>query len=120
MESKRIVILGGGVGGIITANHLAKLLPPKIEIILIERNKAHSFPASYLWLMVNKRKSEQITAPLRELVDKRVSLLYEDVKEIDPGNRFVIAGETKISFDYLVIALVRCTGTFVWKRRDNN
>ena len=105
MQSERIIILGGGIGGIVTANHLAKLLPPEIEIILIERNTLHSFPASYLWLMVNKRKPEQITAELRNLVDKRAAILYEEVKEIDTENKIVIAERSKINFDYLVIAL---------------
>ncbi len=105
MQSKNVVILGGGVGGIVTANHLAKLLPPEIEIILIERNKMHSFPASYLWLMVNKRKPEQVTAQLQDLVDKRITVLYEEAKEIDAENKIIIAGETKVNFAYLVIAL---------------
>ncbi len=105
MQSKKVVILGGGVGGIVTANRLAKSLPPETEIILIERNKLYSFPASYLWLMVNKRRPEQITVPLRDLVDKRVTTLYEEVKEIDLGNKIIIAGETEVNFDYLVIAL---------------
>ncbi|MCL4511150.1 MAG: NAD(P)/FAD-dependent oxidoreductase [Bacteroidetes bacterium] len=105
MQSKNVVILGGGVGGIVTANHLAKLLPPEIEIILIERNKLYSFPASYLWLMVNKRKPEQVTAQLQDLVDKRITVLYEEAKEIDAENKIIVAGDTKVNFDYLVIAL---------------
>ena len=108
VRNRNIVILGGGVGGIVTANRLAKLLPPEIQILLIERNKLHSFPASYLSLMVNKRKPEQITAELRNLVDKRVAILYEAVKEIDAENKIVIAERSKINFDYLVIALGAC------------
>ena len=58
MKYKNVVITGGGIGGIVTANHLAKLLPPEVEITLIEKNEIHSFPASYLWLMVNQRKPQ--------------------------------------------------------------
>ena len=105
VDSNNVVILGGGVGGIVTANYLAKSLPPEKGIILIERSKLHSFPASYLWLMVKKRKPEQITAELRDLVDKRVTILYEEASGIDAGNRIIIAEKTKVSFDYLVIAL---------------
>ena len=78
MHKQKVVILGGGVGGIVTANHLAKLLPEETEIVLIEKNKDHSFAASYLWLMVNKRTPQQITSKLRGLVDKRVNILFED------------------------------------------
>ena len=36
MNKQKVVILGGGVGGIVTANNLAKLLPQEIDIILID------------------------------------------------------------------------------------
>ncbi len=105
MKKVKVVILGGGVGGIVIANHLAELLPQGNEIILIEKNKKHTFAASYLWLMVNKRKTEQITASLRELVDKRVTILFEEVKQIDSNNKIMTTEKSKINFDYLVIAL---------------
>lgn len=105
MHKQKVVILGGGVGGIVTANRLAKLLPEETEIVLIEKNKDHSFAASYLWLMVNKRTSQQITSPLRELVDKRVNILFEEVKQIDAESKTISTEISKINFDYLVIAL---------------
>ena len=105
MHKQKIVILGSGVGGIVTANHLAKLLSQENEIVLIEKNKDHSFAASYLWLMVNKRTPQQITSQLRELVDKRVNILFEEVKQIDVENKTISTEKSKINFDYLVIAL---------------
>lgn len=105
MNRTTIVILGGGVGGIVTANHLAKLIPRENEIVLIEKNKDHSFAASYLWLMVNKRTPRQITSPLRELVDKRVNILFEEVKQVDIENKTISTGKSKINFNFLVIAL---------------
>ena len=105
MHKQKVVILGGGVGGIVTANHLAKLLPEETEIVLIEKNKDHSFAASYLWLMVNKRTPQQITSKLRGLVDKRVNILFEEVKQIDAESKTISTDKSKINFDYLVIAL---------------
>ena len=105
MQKNNIVILGGGIGGIVTANHLAKLLPPEIEIVLIEKNKLHSFSASYLWLMVNKRKSHQITSQLRRLVNNRVNILFEEVKQIDANNKIIATEKSNVNYDYLVIAL---------------
>jgi len=105
MHKQKVVILGGGVGGIVTANRLAKLLPEETEIVLIEKNKDHSFAASYLWLMVNKRTPQQITSKLRGLVDKRVNILFEEVKQIDAESKTISTDKSKINFDYLVIAL---------------
>lgn len=105
MNKRKIVILGGGVGGIVTANHLAEILPKEIEIILIEKNKIHSFAASYLWLMVSKRRTPQITSELRALINSRVKILFEEIKHIDAKNKTVTTEKSNINFDYLVIAL---------------
>ncbi|MEW6195574.1 MAG: FAD/NAD(P)-binding oxidoreductase [Bacteroidota bacterium] len=105
MNKKKVVILGGGVGGIVTANHLAEILPKEIEIILIEKNKIHSLSASYLWLMVNKRRTQQITSQLGELISARVNILFEEIKLIDVESKSIITEKSKINFDYLIIAL---------------
>lgn len=105
MSNINIVILGGGTGGIVTANKLRKTLPPNIEITLVERNKLHSFAASYLWLMVNQRKAEKISAPLSNLVDKGVRIIFEEAKSIDISNNIVVTENQKIVYDYLVISL---------------
>lgn len=105
MNKSSVIILGGGVGGIVTANKLAKLLPPHYEITLIEKNEFHSFAASFLWQMVNKRKHSQVTAPLKKLVDSRVKILFEEVKQIDAENKLIITEKNQLHFEYLVIAL---------------
>ena len=105
MNKPTIVILGGGVGGIVTANNLVKLLPQEIDIVLIEKKNHHTFAASYLWLMVNKRTPKQITTSLRGLVEERVNIFFEEVKHIDTENKTISTEKSKIDFDYLVIAL---------------
>jgi NADH dehydrogenase len=39
----RIVIVGGGIGGLVTATHLARKLrgSDKAEVLLVDRNRAH-------------------------------------------------------------------------------
>lgn len=105
MNRTKVVILGGGIGGIVTANHLAKILPQDVEIVLIEKNKNHSFAASYLWLIVSKRRTQQITSQLRGLIHKRVNILFEEIKQIDTQNKTITTEKSNVSFDYLVIAL---------------
>ncbi|MGE5796423.1 MAG: FAD-dependent oxidoreductase, partial [Ignavibacteria bacterium] len=105
MSNKNIVILGGGIGGIVAANKLRSELPLNIKITLIERNKTHTFAASYLWLMVNKRKAEQINASLENLVDKNVNIIFEEVKKLDAAERKIITENNEIGYDYLIIAL---------------
>ncbi len=105
MTNKKIVILGGGIGGIVAANKLRRSLSSDINITLIERNKIHSFAASYLWVMVGLRKPEKITMPLNKLVYKDVNIVYAEVKSIDTERRTVQTDNEKFDYDYLIIAL---------------
>ena len=102
---KTIVILGGGVGGIVTANELCKHLNPEHKIIVIEKNSVHSFAPSFLWLMTGTRKKEEITTGLFRLLNKRIEIVNEEVLSIKTGEKIVETSGRKISFDYLVVAL---------------
>ena len=105
MYKSTILILGGGVGGIVTANHLRKNLPEDYKVILIEKNKEHSLAASYLWLLVDKRTPSQISSPLKMLVSIGVEIIYEDIQKINAEEKFVSLSNRNIKFDYLVISL---------------
>jgi len=105
MANKTVLILGGGVGGMVTANELRRLLPKEHRIILIEKNLQHEFAPSFLWLMTGGRKKEQITRNLAELVKPGVEIIQGIVVTIDPTNRVVQTDGKLFNFDYLVIAL---------------
>lgn len=102
--SKKIVILGGGTGGLVVANKLRKALDKKNEIIIVDKEKNHLFP-SLLWLMVGWRKKEQIQKPLSLLQRKGIRFLNALVQRVDFRNRVISTSEGDESFDYLVIAL---------------
>jgi len=103
--SKRIVILGGGVGGVVAANELARRLPRSHRIFLVERSGTHAFAPSFLWLMTGDRETPQITRPLRTLVRPGVEIVEAEARAIDlAGARVETDGEA-IAYDYLVVAL---------------
>ncbi len=102
---KTIIILGGGVGGITTANELSNHLIEDVKIILIEKNKEHTFAPSYLWLMTGDRTKNEINVPLRSLLKKNVELVNASVDEINPADRIVKANQSEFHYDFLVIAL---------------
>jgi sulfide:quinone oxidoreductase len=50
---KKVVILGGGTGGVVVASRLSKILKEeiknqKLEVYLIDKNPLHEFRPSYL------------------------------------------------------------------------
>src|SRR2546426_883917 len=52
---KRIVILGGGCGGIVAATKLGRALGAEHEVILVDRRPDHIFMPAFLFLMCGER-----------------------------------------------------------------
>ncbi|MBM2814589.1 MAG: FAD-dependent pyridine nucleotide-disulfide oxidoreductase [Ignavibacteria bacterium] len=102
---KTILILGGGIGGIVSANELRKALPSNHKIILIEKNPIHSFAPSFIWLMTGARKISDIQVKLEKLLLPGIELIISEVNNIDVSNKTIKAGNKIFSFDYLIIAL---------------
>lgn len=105
MESKKIVILGGGIGGIVTANELQKHLPSGHKITLIEKETHHSFAPSYLWVMTGMRKPGQIVRELRNFISPGIEVIHAEVKGIDLISKGVKLDNWILGYDYLVIAM---------------
>jgi sulfide:quinone oxidoreductase len=102
---KKILILGGGVGGIVTANRLRHLLPIDNDVILIEKNELHSFAPSFLWLMTGQRTDKDIVRSVASLLDKGIEIRYEEVNSLDIKQSIVHTNKKIEKYDYLVIAL---------------
>ena len=102
---RTIIILGGGVGGIITANELSNRLGVEHKIILIEKNEDHNFAPSYLWLMTGNRNKKQISVPLNSLLNKNIEVVNAIVNEIVPIEHKIRADDKEYHYDFLVIAL---------------
>ena len=105
MSGKTILILGGGIGGLVVANELRRLLPAGHRIVLVEKNSRHAFAPSFLWLMTGDRQPEQITRDLRQLVRRGVELILAEAQAIDLSNRRVQTSTQTINYDYLIVAL---------------
>lgn len=102
---KTALVLGGGVGGLVCANELRRLLPREHRIVLVERNAQHAFAPSFLWLMTGDRKPEQITRPVTRLVRPGVEVMNAEARGIDlPARRVETTGQD-LTYDYLVVAL---------------
>lgn len=88
-DSKTILILGGGVGGVATARALRKRLPKAHRVVLVDRERDHVFAPSLLWLMVGQRTAAAITRPLARLARKGIEVRVGNVEHIDPDQRIV-------------------------------
>ena len=104
-SAKTVLILGGGVGGIVAATRLRKLLDPEHRVVLVEKEDTHVFSASLLWLMIGGRSPGEISRPIGSLAKRGIELVRGTVERIDPAARTVRVNGADTSGDYMIVAL---------------
>jgi sulfide:quinone oxidoreductase len=103
--NQTILVLGGGVGGVVTAVELRKKLPADHRIVLIDREERHVFAPSLLWLMTGARTAEKISRPLERLSRRGIEVVRGAITSIDPANRRVEVDGRAFEGDHVVISL---------------
>jgi NADH:ubiquinone reductase (H+-translocating) len=109
---KRIVILGGGFGGVYAAIHLEKFLAREggVEVRLVSRDNFFLFTPMLHEIAASDLEITNIVNPLRKLL-RKVDVLVSDVSAIDlPNRRISLSCDRsgslqQLSYDHLVIAL---------------
>src|SRR2546428_6918824 len=118
-QKKRIVILGGGFGGVYAAIHLEKLLArvDAVEICLVSRDNFFLFTPMLHEIAASDLEITNIVNPLRKLL-RKVEVLVGDVNQIDLPNKRVLISHgyrnhsLQIDYDYLVLALGSVTNFY--------
>ena len=104
-KGDRVVVVGGGYGGVTVAKYVKRLYP-KAEVILIEKNPLFvSCPLSNHFL-VGLIDYGTLCFPYNNLVVKYgVQFVNDKVLDIDFEKKEVITSEARIKYDYLVLSL---------------
>ena len=105
MSATTTMILGGGFGGISTANTLRGLLPAEHEIFVIDESPRFVVGAGKTWIMLGERTYDQISRPRESLFVPGVSLIEGRVENVGLMDRTVSSAGGSRSWDHLVIAL---------------
>ena len=119
LRKKRILILGGGFGGVYAALHLERLLAGQrnVEICLISRDNFFLFTPMLHEIAASDLEITNIVNPLRKLLHK-VEVLVGDVDQIDLPNKRVLISQyyqkrlRQLDYDHLVIALGSVTNFY--------
>jgi sulfide:quinone oxidoreductase len=107
---RKIVILGGGVGGTLTANLLVRKLRARIdrgevEIVVVDATGQHVYQPGFMYIAMGGERAANLHRPERSLLDKRVTLVVGEVAGVDEGRHVVtLADGLPIAYDQLVLA----------------
>lgn len=104
MGFTRVIIVGGGFGGLNAAKNLRKA---KIELILIDKKNHHLFQPLLYQVASAALSPADIAIPLREILrdHKNTTVLMGDVVDVDREKRLITLGNGEtMHFDFLVIA----------------
>src|SRR6516165_9854080 len=85
---QQIVIVGGGVGGTIVANVLARKLDSnEAQITIIDATGSHQYMPGWLYLPFNHAASIELSRSERSLLNSHVKLLVGHVSQINTQDR---------------------------------
>lgn len=106
---KTIVVIGGGSGGISTANHLSYKLRDKVKaneirVMLMDPSKYHYYQPGFLEIPFGLMKKEETYKEIDKVLAQGVTLLQEKALKIDLANKSVQTDKGRYTYDYLVIA----------------
>lgn len=103
--TRRVLVLGGGIGGVVAANLLRKRLPGDWKVTLIDREERHVFAPSLLWVLTGERTPERISRPLARLESKGIEIVRGEIQIIDPVTRTVRVEDRELAGEYIVLSL---------------
>lgn len=100
----KIVIVGGGAGGIMAAARLSRALSNP-DITLIAPNEIHIYQPGQVFVAAGEMTTEDLLKKNKELIPSNVKWIKDEVKTFDPDNNKVVTRDgTEVAYDYLVVA----------------
>src|ERR1700721_2100549 len=102
-DHHRVVVLGGGFGGLSAARRL-KHAP--VQVTLIDRCNYHLFQPLLYQVATGSLSPANISSPLRTILKghKNTQVLLAEATGVDVGNRRVILSDGAIEYDTLIVA----------------
>jgi NADH dehydrogenase len=99
----RVVIVGGGFGGLKAAESLARL---PVQITLVDRKNHHTFQPLLYQVATAGISPAEIAAPIRDVLHKHenIEVLLGEVQGFDLQRRIVQVHGFELSYDYLIVA----------------
>lgn len=103
---KKVVILGGGFGGLSAMAHIRKHIKRKtVQVTLIDKHNFSLFTPMLPEVVSGNVKPDNIVLPLREIcVKSGVTFVKDKVMSINPDANMVVCEDGSYEYDYLIVA----------------
>ena len=107
----RIIIIGGGFGGIALAKKLSK---KEVQVVLLDRHNYHTFQPLLYQVSTGGLEPDSIAYPIRKVLQGYPNFYFRlaEVMQIDAKERRVMTNIGSIGYDYLVVATGSKTNYF--------
>jgi len=108
----KILIVGGGFGGVVAAESLAKKLGTEHQITLVSRSRKFLFYPALVRLAFGRGEPDDVSFDIRKaMLDRRVQFVEGEVARIHPDERRITFARGDfvgdMPYDFLVVALGR-------------
>lgn len=101
-----VVILGGGFGGLSTANEIRNSLSSsQVKITIIDKKDWFMVGFAKLWIINGTRTFENSIGHLHELEKKEINFIQDEIVSIDLQNKNIKTKQQNVSYNFLVISL---------------
>jgi sulfide:quinone oxidoreductase len=100
----RVLIVGGGFGGLTAATELAKLAGDRAAVSVIDREPRFFMGFTKLWVAVGRRKAEACMHPRDRLPRQGASFIVDEARGLDPAKKELATASGRIPYDKLVLA----------------
>ena len=103
VAAPRVVIVGGGFGGLFATRALAGA---GVSVVLVDKRNYHLFRPMLYQVATGLLSADQIAAPLRSIVSRQrnVEVLQDEVTSIDTASRLVHLRQYQLPYDFLILA----------------
>ena len=110
-QKKRVVIVGGGLGGLRLAEDL---YGADMQVVLIDKNNFHQFPPLIYQIASAGIDPSSISFPFRQIFRKRKDFYFRmaEARMVDTEKKILQTSIGKIDYDYLVLAAGATTNFF--------
>lgn len=101
---KRVVIIGGGFGGLTLAR---KLSGTNFQVVLIDKNNYHQFQPLFYQVAMAGLEPSSIVFPFRKVFQKSKNVFVRVTKllQVDSAQQEIVTEIGRLRYDYLVIAV---------------